>query len=278
MTNKTVLKLAAVGFLALASGPAFAGKGGSVAKIQAAVASSSVDAIIAEVERTEALMCDPCIDVMTRLTADPRYPVREVAGWWFAKRPTVLKLMQDQFTAELLAGSSLEVRNAADFLGASTSYAALPQLRAAIRRGVDREAKLAIVRAVDRIGNLGGNDVLGVAMADSDAAVRAAAASAWRDLRGQTSAAPVVALLGDGDATVRAEAAAVVGGMRQSDATVALEALVVDDPSPLVRKNAAWALGRIGASSSRTALSRAANDRSGFVRLTARAALGTVSK
>jgi len=270
---KNIIKLAAVTFLVCAASPAIAGKGGSAGKIQAAVASNSTDAIIAEVERAESLMCEQCIGIMTNLTEHSRYEVREVAAWWLAKRTTAHRVLAEAFSAELVSGTSLEVRNAADFLGASTTFKALPQLRAAIRRNVDAEAKLAIVRAVDLIGNLGGNDVLTVAMADGNAAVRAAAVKAYRDLRGQTNAAPIVAMLGDSDATVRAEAATVVGGMRQTNATGALEGLVVSDSDAQVRRNAAWALGRIGAGSSHTALTQASNDKSGLVRLTARAAL-----
>jgi HEAT repeat protein len=267
-------KLAAAAFLVgLTAAPAVAGKGGSAGKIRAAVASASVDAIIAEVERAESLMCEDCIDIMVRLTEDARYPVREVAAWWIAKRPTLHRVMTEQFTAELVTGDSQKVRNAADFLGASSTFRALPELRAAIRREVDTEAKLAIVRAVDLLGNLGGNDVLTVAMADANAAVRAAAARAWRDIRGQRDAGPAAGLLADADAGVRAEAATVVGGLRHAAAAGALETLVVADPSPIVRKNAAWALGKIGAASSRAALAQAANDPSGFVRLAARAAL-----
>jgi HEAT repeat protein len=110
-------------------------------------------------------------------------------------------------------------------------------------------------------------------MADGNATVRAAAVRAYRDLRGQTNAAPIVAMLGDSDDMVRAEAATVVGGMRQITATGALEGLVVSDANPQVRRNAAWALGRIAAGSSHAALTQASNDKSGLVRMTARAAL-----
>jgi hypothetical protein len=266
------IKLVAVAFL-LAAGPASAGRGGSAANINAAVATGSVDAIVAEVERAEHLMCDACIDTLTRLTAHARYEVREVAAWWFAKRPTYHKLMADQFISELGSGTSLEVRNAADFLGASSTFRSLPALRSAIRRDVNVEAKLAIVRATELLANLGGNEVLQVAMTDGNAQVRAAGARAWREIRGQVNAAPVVPLLADPDAVVRAEAATVIGGLKDATATGALERLVVSDASPLVRKNAAWALGKIGAASSRTALTQAANDKSGFVRMTARASL-----
>ena len=268
------IKFAAVAFVLCASLPAFAGKGGSADKIQSAIASNSVDAIIAEVERAEGLTCFDCIQLVTNLTEDSRYDVRAVAAWWFAKRPSLKKVLAEQFDAELRTGTTVKVRNAADFLGRTMSYTALPSLRVAIKRDVGAEAKLAIVRAVAYLGHRGGNEVLTVAMADGDAGVRAAAALAWRDIYDQVDAGPVVGLLGDADAKVRAEAATTIGGMKAAAGRAALEALVVSDASPIVRKNAAWALGKLGDAASRAALTKASTDESGFVRLTAKAALG----
>ena len=270
---KTLIKIAAVALTLVVASPAFAGKGGSAAKIKSAVASGSVDAILAEVERAEALMCGDCITVMTNLTEHPRYEVRHVAAWWFAKRPALHKVMVEQFSTELANGASLEVRNAADFLGASHTFTALPGLRAAIRRDVAVEAKVAIVRAVANLGHQGGNEALAYAMSDASPAVRAAAVAAWREILGNVDGAVAVPRLGDADATVRAEAATVVGGMRTVSAAASLEALVVGDGDAIVRRNAAWALGRIGSSSSRAALTAASQDKSSLVRLTARAAL-----
>lgn len=274
--KKLTIQLAAalaVTALALGGGPAMAGVGGSAGKIRQAVQSGSVDAIIAEVERAEALACDECVQLVLGLTEDARYDVRAVAAWWFAKRPALAHALAEQFQPELLSSSPIKVRNAADFLGRTMTYTALPTLRVAIKRDVGPEAKLAIVRAVHYLGNVGGNEVLTTAMADRDAGVRAAAVRAWRDLLDQATAAPVAALLGDADATVRAEAATVLGGMREVGARARLEALVVSDPSPIVRRNAAWALGKLGQGASRDALARAAADPSGFVSLTAKAAL-----
>jgi HEAT repeat protein len=267
-------KLAAVAFVLCAASPAMAGKNGSSAKIRDAYASGSVDAIVAEVERAEALMCSECVDLVTIMTTDDRLAVREVAAWWFAKRPSLQKEMAKQFTIDLAKGDSVQVRNAADFLGRSSTFTALPALREAIKRDVSAEAKLAMVRAVDYLGNLGGNPVLVTAMADRDATVRARAATAWRDIRGQQDAAPVIALLGDANAEVRAAAATTIGGLTDANGRAMLEQLVVNDPDSSVRHNAAWALGKIGAEASRTALSKAAQDPSGFVSLTAKAALG----
>src|SRR5262249_35600043 len=107
-------KLATVAVALFAAVPAYAGKGGSNGAIVAAVQSGSVGSIIAEVERTEGLGCEECIQTVTNLTEDSRYAVREVAGWWFAKRPAMQQVLAQQFTADLANGSSIKVRNAAD--------------------------------------------------------------------------------------------------------------------------------------------------------------------
>ncbi len=270
-------KLAAVAFVVMTAAPAFAGRGGSAEKISAAIKSTSVDAIIAEVERAEGLNCGDCVQMITNLTEDDRYAVREVAAWWFAKRPAMAKMLADGFVADLSSGGSIAVRNAADFLGATVDFASLPQLRTAITRtDINADAKLALVRAVKYMAHVDGNFVLLTAMGDADAQVRAAAANAWRDIRGQQSASPVVALLADPDATVRAEAATVVGAMLDATARTSLENLLATDANPIVRRNAAWALGKLGQSASYPVLSKATTDSSGLVRMVARAALTTL--
>jgi HEAT repeat protein len=272
MTMKT-MKLAAVALvLATASSPALAGKGGSAVLIQDAITSTSQDAIIAELERTESLMCPDCVPLVTRLLSDARYPVREAAGWWFSRRPGYMQGMTTQMLADLQTGDAIHIRNAADYLGATVNHAAIPAMTTAFPRG-NADAKLAIVRAIRVLTNPTGNPVLVTAMSDGDASVRAAAASAWREIRNQTDATPVIALLGDSDAKVRAQAATVVGALHGAAGHVALEALVTGDSDSIVRRNAVWALGQIGLAASRTALTAAVSDSSGLVRGFAKAAL-----
>jgi len=268
------MKIAAVAFAMLIPAAAFAGKGGSNAKLVAAVNTGSVDAIIAEAERMESLLCEECIQTMTNLTEDSRYAVREVAAWWFARRPALKDMLAQQFADDLPRGDTTKVRNAADFLGATKTYTALPQLRATIHRSdLGVEARVALVRAAGTLAHTGGNEVLSTAMTDADASVRAAAVAAWRDVLDQQNALPVVALLGDRDANVRAQAAAVVGGMTEQSGRLALEGLVTGDASAIVRRNAAWALGQLGNAASRPALLQATSDKSGLVRGVAKAAL-----
>jgi len=271
-------KLAAVAALVLlAVTPAFAGKGGSNAKIVAAVNSGSVDAIRAELERAEGLMCPECVGTVTNLLEDNRFEVREVAAWWFARRPGAKEQLAKTFKAELTTAGSVDVRNAADFLGRVRQFDALPQFRIAIARtDISADAKLAIVRAVGFMAHIDGNSVLLTALNDSDASVRAAAVSAWRELLGQVDVKPLVSKLGDSDAKVRAAAATVIGVYGEPSARTMLEQLVTTDADPFVRRNSAWALGRIGSADSAAALRTASNDKSGIVRGFASAALASL--
>ncbi len=266
-------KLAAVAVVLVTASTASAGKGGSAALIETAIRSGSVDAITAELERSESLMCGECVDLVAGLLDDDRYAVREVAAWWLAKRPALKTAFANQFTIELAIGDTLQVRNAADFLGRTRTYTALPTLREAIKRDLGADAKIAMVRAVGFMGHTGGVPVLVTATADGDATVRAAALRQWREIRGQTSAGPAASLLADTDARVRAEAVTVVGAMRDASALATLETLVVADPDPFVRRNAAWALGELRQASSRKALTAASTDASGLVRGVAAASL-----
>lgn len=272
------IKFVAVPILVLAAATANAGKGGGAAAITSAVASGSQDAIIAEVERAEGLLCDECIEAVTRLTEDNRYAVREVAAWWFAKRPGLAHMLAEQMKADLVErAGSIAVRNAADFLGGIRAYSTLPELRATMSRSdLSSEAKLAVVRAAGVMAHTSGNGILTAGMADVDPTVRVAAVTAWRDVLHQTNAAPVVARLSDGDARVRAAAATVVGAYRDGTARAALEALVTGDADATVRRNAAYALGKIGSPDSRDALTTAAADKSPIVKNVAKAALASL--
>ncbi len=280
MTNFKQMKTGLLtGLLALSLGSSavYAGVGGSNAAIKTAVASGSTDAIVAEIERSEGLMCAACVDTVTALTDHNNYVVREAAAWWFAKRPSLATMMTAQMVDDLALPDSRKVRNAADFIGSARSFGALGALATAMARtDINAEAKVAIVRAVGVMGNKQGNAVLVAGMQNADAGVRTQALQVWRDMRGQTDATPVVALLSDADATVRAEAATVIGGFKQAEGRAVLEQLVVQDGNATVRRNAAWALGKIADRGSRVALTTAAQDKSSLVSGVARAALASL--
>lgn len=271
-------KLAAVALaLAASAAPAVAGKGGSAAQLKDAVRSNSTDAIVAEIERTESLICEECMQTMINLTEDNRYAVREAAAWWFARRPGSKDIMVSQMNDDLTGADSIHVRNAADFVGRVREYKSLPELRIAIKRtDLSAEAKVAIVNAVGFMAHIDGNGILLTAMQDAEPTVRQAAVTAWRDILGQMDVTPVIGMLDDSNAQVRAQAATVVGAYASKGAREKLEQLVVNDADPYVRRNAAWALGKIGSLSSQQALLTATKDASGLVSGYAKASLATL--
>jgi HEAT repeat protein len=276
MSKLTLTKLAGVAAMIVASTPASAGRGGSNELIEAAVKSGSVDSIIAEVEKSEGLLCDDCIPTVTALLADNRFAVREVAAWWIAKRPGLMNQLANRFVTAFGA-DSITVRNAADYLGRIRYYKALPILQIALTRtDLTPEAKLAMVGAVGYMAHVKGDKALQIAMADASPKVRAAAVLAYRDVLDQKDVSPVAPSLDDGDAQVRANAAEVVGAYAYHGATQTLIKLLGNDPDSSVRRNAAWALGKIGDAAARPALALAINDKSALVRGVAKASLATL--
>lgn len=265
--------LAAVAFVLALGGVAQAGRGGSAARIRNAVATHSVDAIIAEVERAEKLVCEDCGDVMMTLLHHDRYEVRQVAGWWWAKRPNWRDMLTTEMTADLTDSDATIVRDAADYLGTVKAYGSASALLTALNASGNADTRLHIVRAAGRMADLRANAVLVAGMSDTDAGVRREAVDYYRDVIKQSDATPVVPLLGDTDATVRAHAATVIGGLKDASARATLENLAINDADAKVRRNAVWALGEIGDAASRDVLRQAQNDPSGLVRRTANGAL-----
>ena len=256
------------------TGTADAGRGGSAERIMNAKATGSVDAIIAEVERAERLTCDRCVPVVMDLLDDDRYEVREVAGWWFARRAKLKVELAARATTDLAGSDSRLARNGADLLGAFMHPGAVSALTAAAgRTSLSADARLAAVRALGMIGHPAGRAGVTTGLGDADASVRLTALDAWPRLRDVSDAAPVVALLTDADARVRAAAAGVIGGERDRSGRAGLEAVLAGDADANARRNAAWALGQLGDAASRPALTAATTDPSPLVRSTAKAAL-----
>lgn len=274
MTKTLLTTITASALVLGAMQVAEAGRGGSWSRIQNAVNTGSQDAIIAEIERAERLICGGCIGTVMDLLEDDRYEVREVAAWWFARRPVQKAELNLRGLAALDGNDSIAARNAADMLGAFEHPQAVEALtRAATRPDLSAEARQHAVRALGTIGHDSGSLGIAAAMTDIDANVRREALNAWIDIRNQNSATPAIALIADGDVLVRRKAAAVVGRLVEAGARSSLEQQLRDDDDAQVRRNAAWALGQIGDASSRAALEAATADPSSIVRMTARTAL-----
>src|SRR5262245_7469281 len=122
-------KLAVTAALLVASTSAYAGRGASRESIQAAIASNSPDAIVAEVERAEKLACISCIGVVLPLVDHDSARVRNVAAWWLNKRG-VRGEVRDMAYVRLQGQDARLARNAAETLGTMRHAEAVPALAA----------------------------------------------------------------------------------------------------------------------------------------------------
>jgi hypothetical protein len=267
----TVLGLALV---AAGGDKARAGTGGSPQAIQQAIAANSVDAIQAELERAEFLVCSACVDLVTPLVDHPDYRVRRVAAWWLARR-AVAKQVQVQMLNRLSQPDSTAALNAADVLGELHYVSSIPALGAALSNPTfSGAARAEMAQALGTIGRPAGTQYLTAALADSDPQVRSASLLALRTIPGFRDGSVATPLVADADDGVRSAAVVTVGMFKYAGGAQALVG-ALSDPSQTVRKQAAWALGEIGAPASvaGSALQNAAtNDPSPLVRSLARAA------
>ncbi len=284
MTKSLVL---ALGLVSLASTSAWAGKGSSLGAIKAAIASNSVDAIAAELERSERLVCGGCVAPVRALVDHPDARVRKVAGWWLARRGLRSDLFVEM-AMRLAQPDSRKAEAAADVLGGLRNPKSVEPLGAALNNPVfDPGARAAMAAALGRIGDPAAAAPLGLAARDGDPVVRAAALGALRDLRGAPDGTAALPGLADADERVRVEAIYTLAVSRtqlttaiRATATESLVAMVAGDPSARVRRKAVWALGEIGAPSDRAApaLTAAFRDADPAVRSLAASALAKLGR
>jgi HEAT repeat protein len=263
------------------AGTAFAGRGGSPTLIKQAITSGSVDAIQAELERAEFLVCGACVDLVKPLVDNPNQKVRQVAAWWLARRAVARQVRVEMLT-RLSQPDSTAARNAADVLGEFHTVSSIPALGAALSNPIySGEAREAMAKALGNINRPAAVQPLTEALGSDNAQVRVAALTALQGISGMRDGTAITPLVSDADVGVRAQAATTLGMIRATTGADALVNALRSDPSVSVRKQAAWALGqmKVSAATAGPALQNAAaNDASPFVRSLAAVALTKLSR
>src|SRR5688572_2758596 len=112
----------------LVASTALAGRGGSYGRIATAIASNDADTIIAELERAERMACARCVGPVMELLDHDDYRVREVAAWWFARRPMLKAAITMQSLARIAGSDGEAAAKAADVLGTFRHPAVIPAL------------------------------------------------------------------------------------------------------------------------------------------------------
>src|SRR5262245_9411629 len=212
-TNKT-MKLAVVTFLGIslaAAGSAVAGRGSSPVAVQRAIASGSVDAIQSELERAERLVCVSCVDMVRPLIDNQDQRIRTVAAWWLARRGVARQVRVEMLT-RLSQPDSIAARNAADVLGEFHYVSSIQPLAAALSNPVySGEARAHMAMALGRINRPAVVAPLTDALSISDPLVKVVAMKALSSIAGLRDGSAVSPLLADSDASVRAQAATTLG-------------------------------------------------------------------
>ena len=276
---KTIAKTGLLAFVLLSGGlastPAHAGRGARYSTIMSAIQSNNADVIASELERAERLVCGRCVEPVRALLDHPEYRVREVAAWWFARRPALKAELTTEALTRLQSGDTIRVRNAADVLGTFRHPQVLPAIQAALGRSdLGAEAKVALLRAVKTIADPRGEAIAQAGLREADPTVKVAAVHALWALRGTRGGQALAPLLTDADVDVRRQTTAVMGSLKAAELRGALEGLLASDADWIVRRNAAFALGTLGDAASRGALEAAAGgDASSMVRSVARASI-----
>src|SRR4051812_21413859 len=143
--------VASMAFVGLGAGTAQAGHNGSPSELKSAITSGSPDAIEAELEHTEYLVCAACTDMVLPLVDNLDYGVRKAAAWWVARRG----IAHDVYVCmpgRLAQPDSTAARNAADFLGELGYPSSVTALSAALSNPIfSGEARAAMARALGSI-------------------------------------------------------------------------------------------------------------------------------
>jgi HEAT repeat protein len=269
---------------------ASAGIDGSTAKINSAISSGSVDAIVAELERAENIPTTGAVGAVLKLVDHPSDRVREAAGWWLGRRGArvqVIKMAEVRLNAE----DPVAARNVLDALRGMRDVATLDLVGGYMSHVLDEESGIAALRTLGAIGSPKALSYVTPALTSSLAGVRLYSLRSVRELRAPlgkrvvTDGSAFILALKDADENVRREAAYTLGylaqrGQNPDPATSGVNALVgvvTSDVSANVRKAAAWALGEIGSPVGRDALRAAANDADASVRSIANAASGRIN-
>ncbi len=247
--------------LGLAPSVAVAGVGASYGSLRNAIATNNPDTIMAQLERAEKLPCRACIELVMPLIDDRRIEVRDVAAWWLAKRAIRTEL-RDAMIGRLISGGTISARNAAEVLGRFMHPDALEALEFAL---LDEElgdaARVAAATAIATIGHGSGKEILEAGLNARSVAVRVAAATSLRGIRGNSDGLALIPLLGDDDPRVVSAASLSLGALEEWRAVPELIGVADSDGfSARARMNACWALGQIGDTSAMEVLKNISQD------------------
>ncbi len=246
--------------------------------IKSAAVSGAPTLIWETLEHGEKIECLDCIAVVAPLLYDSRSAkTREIAAWWLRRRPLGVFGPGEvyQQTLDTLASDPDPVRRsyAASALGEFLLSPGVPACSQALVADGDARVRAAAASALGRLNSDGGG-ALGHAMSDADPTVRLSALGAAGIVNSFSSLPAVAGLTTDPVSEVRRRAIEVLDGLNAKDTVAAVAAVAQKDPDAGVRAEACHALGTFGDSSVQSILTNLSqHDPDQFVRDQAQIAL-----
>jgi HEAT repeats len=247
-------------------------------RIKSAAASGAPTLVWEVLEHGEKVECLDCIPAVAPLLYDGNAKTREIAAWWLRRRIFGVFGAGEIYeqTINTLANAQedpLRRSYAAYALGEFFAAPGIAACAQAVVNDSDARVRAAAASALGRL-NDDGAGALGAALGDSDAGVKIAALGAAVRVNTFSGLSAVAALSMDSDVGVRRRALEALDALQAKDAVTVVATVAQKDTSANVRAAACHALGTFGDQSARPILQNLAqNDADTFVRDQAQIAL-----
>jgi HEAT repeat protein len=238
--------------------------------IKAAAASGAPTLVWETLEHGEKIECLDCIPLVAPLLYDANAKNREIAAWWLRRRIFGVFGPGEvyQQTVQALASDPDPVRRsyAAYALGEFFAAPGIDACAQAVVADGDARVRAAAASALGRL-NDDGAGALGKALGDGDPTVRLAALASAARINSFSAVSSLAALTTDTSADVRRRALEVLDALKVADAVAPVAAAAQNDQDARVRAAACHALGTFGDSSVVPVLQNLSqNDPNTFVR------------
>jgi hypothetical protein len=245
--------------------------------IKSAAVSGAPTLIWEVLEHGESIECLDCIPVVAPLLYDSSAKNREIAAWWLRRRIFGVFGPGEvyQQTIQTLQNDTSPTRRAyaASALGEFFLAAGGPILATALAADTDAGVRAAAASALGRL-NDDGNGALARALGDSDSRVKLAVLASAVKINVFSGVSSVAALTTDSSADVRRAAVFALEGLHATVSVAAVAAVAQHDTDAGVRAAACHALGSFRDASATNVLTSIQNsDSDGLVRDMARIAL-----
>jgi hypothetical protein len=247
------------------NGPGFAGVYGTMPADQAefistadtikSAALSGAPTLVWEaLEHGEKVECLDCISTVSTLLYDPNAKTREIAAWWLRRR--VFGVFGDgevySQTIQTLQDTTKPAQTRAYAAYALGEFFATPGIAAcaqALNTDSDAGVRAAAASALGRL-NDDGSGALAKGLADSDPGVTLASLASVSRINSFSGVSSIAALTGNPSVSVRRRALEVLDALDASDSVDVVAAVAKNDTDAGVRAAACHALGTFGAATS----------------------------